>query len=236
VGLERWVKEVRPSEGSWMGSRNWVADEILHHACIHPEQYCNTLTDEQCKQLHESLTFVCKTACDLLGDSDQYPSDWIFKYRWSKGKKDALVLPNGEKIEFVTAGGRTSAFVASRQKKTGPVAADLNGDESDEHAEAGEEEKKPKSKSKSKKTKVLDDSHDDEEGVMEAGRAKRGRINRTMIADELPSVDEPKPKSQSNKRRKTAADVAHAANNGAKKAKTNGSAASSGSRRSGRQK
>ena len=47
------------------------------------------------------------------------------KYRWSKGKKDKNTLPNGNKIIFLTVGGRTSAVVPEVQKKTGPVSADV---------------------------------------------------------------------------------------------------------------
>lgn len=46
------------------------------------------------------------------------------KYRWAKGKKDAK-LPNGDRIIFLTVGGRTSAVVPSVQKKTGEVAAEV---------------------------------------------------------------------------------------------------------------
>ena len=43
------------------------------------------------------------------------------KYRWSKGKTGGNTLPNGEKIIFLTVGGRTSAVVPSVQKKSGEV-------------------------------------------------------------------------------------------------------------------
>lgn len=64
-------------------------------------------------------------AVETLSDSSKFPEEWLFKHRWGKGKKDAPnKLPNGEKIVFLTVGGRTSAVVPSVQKKTGPVAGD----------------------------------------------------------------------------------------------------------------
>lgn len=232
------------------GVGNWVADEILHHACVHPEQYCNTLTDAQCKELHTSLTFVCKTACDLLGDSDQYPEDWIFKYRWSKGKKDAPVLPNGEEIQFVTAGGRTSAFVASRQKKTGAVAADVE-DGSDEDVE----EPKPKAKAKPKtkapgKAKVESDVDEDsdedaEEDAKETKhknnakpktRAPREAKVESDVDDEDADPDgQVKPAQKSGRKRKAAGKDA-AKPKSEKKTKVNGASETPGSRRSSRRK
>lgn len=173
------VKAVLLDQGNISGIGNWVGDEVLHHASIHPEQYSNTLNDEQCKQLHKSLMFVCDTACGLLGDSNQYPSDWLFKYRWNKGKKGSNVMPNGEKIVHLTVGGRTSAIVPTRQKKTGPVAGDLDDDEEkeDDDDDAGggdapeaETNIKPKSKRRSSKKDI-----DNDKQVKLASQAKRSR-------------------------------------------------------------
>lgn len=105
-------------------------DEILYHAKIHPEQYSNSLSDDQIRQLHYSIHYVCATSVDLLADSDLFPEDWLFKHRWGKGKKNKpSVLPNGEKITFLTVAGRTSAIVPSVQKKTGPVAKDVSAED-----------------------------------------------------------------------------------------------------------
>ncbi|GAB1216305.1 hypothetical protein ATERTT37_005518 [Aspergillus terreus] len=61
---------------------------------------------------------------------EKFPEHWLFKHRWSKGKKNvASALPNGDKITFITVGGRTSAVVPNVQKKTGPVAKDVNGND-----------------------------------------------------------------------------------------------------------
>ena len=98
----------------------------MYGAAIHPEQYSNTLSEDQLKKLHKSIHYVCSIAVETLADSSRFPEDWLEKYRWGKGKKgDANRLPNGAKIEFVTVGGRTSAVVPSIQKKTGPVAGDV---------------------------------------------------------------------------------------------------------------
>jgi formamidopyrimidine-DNA glycosylase len=137
------------------GIGNWVGDEVMYDAKMHPEQYCNTLSDEQIEQLHRSIHYVCGTAVDLLGDSEQFPDTWLFKYRWGKGKKDASnILPNGHKIAFLTVGGRTSAVVPALQKKTGPVAKEMD--------EAVDDEK-PKKASKKRKVEVEDEEEDAED-------------------------------------------------------------------------
>lgn len=127
----------------------------MYNARLHPEQYSDTFSDAQLSQLHKSVMYVCKTAVDTLADSEQFPDEWLFKHRWSKGKKDVkMELPNGAKITFLTVGGRTSCVVPSVQKKTGAVAGDVK---------AEDEEDKPAKGGKAKKSKK--DFVDDEEEV-----------------------------------------------------------------------
>jgi len=76
------IKAFLLDQANISGVGNWVGDEVLYNAKIHPEQYSNTLSDEQVKQLHTSLTYVCELACGVLADSEQFPEDWLFKHRY----------------------------------------------------------------------------------------------------------------------------------------------------------
>lgn len=168
------IKALLLDQANISGIGNWVGDEIMYNAKIHPEQYSNTLSDDQLRQLHTSIHYICQTSCDLLADSDQFPGDWLFKHRWGKGKKDSSkTLPNGEKIVFLTVGGRTSAVIPSVQKKTGPVAKEI------EDADVDDEDKKAKPKANgkgSKKRKVKDEDEDDE--VEDEALAKPTKANK----------------------------------------------------------
>ena len=131
------------------------SDEILYNAQIHPEQYSNTLSAAQVSQLHKSLHYVISHAVDTLVEWDLFPETWLFKHRWDKGKKNSLNrLANGAKIEFVTVGGRTSALVPSVQKKTGPVAGDVEHDQKgeDDQGDESSEGDKPSEGDEKKKT------------------------------------------------------------------------------------
>jgi formamidopyrimidine-DNA glycosylase len=133
---------------------------VLYQARIHPEQYSNTFSDKEMDRIHNSIMTVCMTACDVLADSSKFPDDWLMRYRWGKGKSKENTLPNGHKITFITVGGRTSAVVASLQKKTGPVSDNAKVEE-DDGASLLQSKKIPKLKTKAKKTiatKVVDDS------------------------------------------------------------------------------
>ncbi|KAF7589666.1 hypothetical protein BBP40_003958 [Aspergillus hancockii] len=191
------VKALLLDQANISGIGNWMGDEILYHAKIHPEQYSNTLTDDQAKELHSAIHYVCSTSVDLLADSDKFPEDWLFKYRWSKGKKNApATLPNGEKITFLTVGGRTSAVVPSVQKKTGPVAMDIKSeDDSDTQnmskrkrgtavkAESDTEEPKakkaaPKRQAKPTKEVEEEDKKPDVDNAVSAGRRRSTRLRK----------------------------------------------------------
>lgn len=156
----------------------------MYHSRIHPEQYSNTLSDAQLKQLHTSLLHICSTAVDLLADSSQFPEEWLFKHRWGKGKKDQKKeLPNGEKIVHITVGGRTSAVVPSLQKKTGLVAGDVKSEDidGDISAEREEGERKPAKKSKASSKAAKEDKTQDTETQTHIGVNKRTRAKEAEI-------------------------------------------------------
>lgn len=137
------------------GVGNWVADEALFHARLHPEQPCGDMTEAQVRRLWEAVRDVCATAVGKLGDSDQFPDGWLFNHRWGKGKGKAPALPSGEELAFITVGGRTSCYAPALQKKTGRAAL----------AEAPVEEKR----------KVTSTSEESEESEGEGAKRKRKR-------------------------------------------------------------
>lgn len=154
------VKALLLDQANISGIGNWVADEILYQARLHPEQYSNTFDDEQIKTLHDQLISVCTTACELLADSEKFPKEWLMKHRWDKGKKGAEnKLPNGAKIEHITVGGRTSAIVPSVQKKTGPIASGVKSEDIDKKADV----EKKIGKSKKRKVEVEEEEEKQEE-------------------------------------------------------------------------
>lgn len=161
-------------------------DEIMYDAKIHPEQYSNTLTPAQIKQLHKSIHYVCSFAVDNLADSSKFPEEWLFKHRWGKGKKDSsTTLPNGSKFVYLTVGGRTSCVVPSVQKKTGPVAGDVKDEAGPPHAD-GEKTEKPKAVKKAAKAK---EEETDESEVEPAKKGPKGKKRTVKAEDEQPAMD-----------------------------------------------
>ncbi|KAK7193484.1 hypothetical protein DPSP01_000044 [Paraphaeosphaeria sporulosa] len=169
------IKALLLDQANISGIGNWVGDEIMYQAKLHPEQYSNTFSDAQVAELHKAMMYVCNTAVDTLAESDKFPEDWLMKHRWGKGKKDGQKLPNGAKITFLKVGGRTSAVVPSVQKKTGPVMGDVSEDMDNE--ENDNEEPKPKraAKRKTKAKKENEDSEESEEILPVSTKRGRGR-------------------------------------------------------------
>ncbi|TVU08289.1 hypothetical protein EJB05_41689 [Eragrostis curvula] len=97
------------------GIGNWIADEVLYQSRIHPLQIASSLSRDSCEALHKSIQEVVTYAVEVDADCDRFPEEWLFHHRW--GKKPGKV--NGKKIEFITAGGRTTAYVPQLQKWTG---------------------------------------------------------------------------------------------------------------------
>jgi formamidopyrimidine-DNA glycosylase len=63
------------------GVGNWVADEVLYQAALHPEQLVAKLGEQQLKELHEALLGVVRVAVEARADSDKFPQDWMFHHR-----------------------------------------------------------------------------------------------------------------------------------------------------------
>ncbi|OCF45132.1 formamidopyrimidine-DNA glycosylase [Kwoniella heveanensis CBS 569] len=69
------------------GVGNWVADEVLYQARIHPSCPVNHLSEQNIKDLHHQLRAVPLKAVEVNADSRKFPEDWLFRWRWGKGVK-----------------------------------------------------------------------------------------------------------------------------------------------------
>ncbi|CAJ2505249.1 Uu.00g126430.m01.CDS01 [Anthostomella pinea] len=186
------IKALLLDQATVSGIGNWVGDEIMYQAKLHPEQYCDDFSDADISTLYKAIRHVCDTAVEKLGDSDQFPEDWLFNHRWGKGKKDAATtLPNGEKFTFITVGGRTSCVVPGVQKKTGRVAADAKVESAPE--ENGDEGRisTDKKGSRSKRSKKEVDQHEPEEHPKKKARTSKPKT--VKKEEEKPPKEEDEP-------------------------------------------
>ncbi|KAJ8603587.1 hypothetical protein CTAYLR_004830 [Chrysophaeum taylorii] len=101
------------------GVGNWMADELLYLAGVHPATIASELDDFQVGRVRDALIEVCRVACDADADAAKFPPSWLFHHRWANQTSGSKPSPLGQ-IHFATIGGRTTAFVPSKQKKMSP--------------------------------------------------------------------------------------------------------------------
>ena len=96
------------------GIGNWMADEILWRARIHPAAKADFLSPAKRKQLFNHLKAVCEDALQVIGtDWGDPPDDWLFNHRWKPGGTCPV---SGKPLERITVGGRTTCFSPAIQR------------------------------------------------------------------------------------------------------------------------
>jgi formamidopyrimidine-DNA glycosylase len=108
------LKAVLLDQGVFAGVGNWIADETLYQAALSPHRPASSLTGPEVSRLRRTLHAIVRRAVDLGGDSDRFPPSWLFHHRWGRNL-DARTA-RAERIVHETIGGRTTAWVPTRQR------------------------------------------------------------------------------------------------------------------------
>ena len=108
------LKAVLLDQSVFAGVGNWVADEVLYQARLSPTRPASSLTSVDVARLRRALHAVLETAVAVNADSDRFPPTWLFHDRW--GKRAGSLTARGEAIAHTVVGGRTTAWVPSRQR------------------------------------------------------------------------------------------------------------------------
>lgn len=116
------IKAVLLMQERFPGIGNWMADEVLWRAGIHPARLAGSLSPRETKTLWRECRQVCRLALrNIAGAGGDLPPDlnvnipdsWLFNHRWQDGgrcpKTKALLMR--EEI-----GGRTTCWSPGRQK------------------------------------------------------------------------------------------------------------------------
>jgi len=116
------LKAVLLMQQCFPGIGNWMADEILWRAAIHPKQPAGSLTTSEVKRLWRECRHVCRLALKkIAGDGSDVPADlnvnipitWLFRHRWKVGGKCPRT---GTPLVHEEVGGRTTCWAPARQK------------------------------------------------------------------------------------------------------------------------
>ena len=108
------IKAVLLDQSTFAGVGNWIADEVLYQAAIRPQRSASDLSAAEITRLRTTLLRVIRRAVAVNADSDRFPAGWLFHRRWGRVKNSKTL--EGAAIEHDTVGGRTTAWVPSRQR------------------------------------------------------------------------------------------------------------------------
>lgn len=107
------IKPVLLMQERFPGIGNWMADEILWSAGIHPKRPSGSLTPDEINILHRETRRVCREALKYVGkELHGLPQSWLFHHRWEKG---GVCPKTGVALIREEIGGRTTCWSPGRQ-------------------------------------------------------------------------------------------------------------------------
>jgi formamidopyrimidine-DNA glycosylase len=108
------IKAVLLMQERFPGIGNWMADEILWRAAIHPKQPAGSLSEATTKALYRECRWLCRRALKTIGETlADPPKNWLFPHRWEDGGRCPKTR---SKLVRETIGGRTTCWSPARQK------------------------------------------------------------------------------------------------------------------------
>jgi formamidopyrimidine-DNA glycosylase len=119
------IKAVLLMQAQFPGVGNWMADEILWRAAIHPRRLAGSLDPAEVRRLWAECRSLCRLALKVIaGRGRKLPSDlnanipdtWLFNHRWKKGGRDPRT---GTPLARAMIGGRTTCWSPARQILSG---------------------------------------------------------------------------------------------------------------------
>jgi formamidopyrimidine-DNA glycosylase len=116
------VKAVLLMQERFPGIGNWMADEILWRAAIHPRRLAGSLTPAEVRALWRECRRVCRLALATIAGRGDYvppalnvhiPDSWLFNHRWEDGGRCPRT---GARLVREEVGGRTTCWSPARQR------------------------------------------------------------------------------------------------------------------------
>jgi formamidopyrimidine-DNA glycosylase len=116
------IKAVLLMQEQFPGIGNWMADEVLWRASIHPRQPAGSLRPAEIRRLWRTCQQVCRLALDTIAGKGRslppnlnvhIPDSWLFNHRWESG---GLCPRTKKPLQHAEIGGRTTCWSPARQK------------------------------------------------------------------------------------------------------------------------
>jgi formamidopyrimidine-DNA glycosylase len=116
------IKAVLLMQQCFPGVGNWMADEILWRAAIHPRRRAGSLKPAEVRALWRECRRVCRQALITIAGQGaelppalnaRIPRSWLFLHRWEDGGRCPRT---GAALRRAAIGGRTTCWSPARQK------------------------------------------------------------------------------------------------------------------------
>ncbi len=116
------IKAVLLMQERFPGIGNWMADEILWRASLHPARRAGSLTAAETRTLWRECRHVCQLALGTIAGRGQrlppnlnafIPKTWLFWHRWEDGGRCPRTKTP---LARAAIGGRTTCWSPARQK------------------------------------------------------------------------------------------------------------------------
>ena len=112
-GRKSPVKSVLLHQKAFAGVGNWIADEVLFQARIHPNVQSAELSIPDLELIHEKMIEVLQVAVEKQADYHQFPKHFMVQHRWG----DGFCPISGDKLKVMKIGGRGTYYSERLQKQ-----------------------------------------------------------------------------------------------------------------------
>lgn len=113
------IKAVLLMQERFPGIGNWMADEILWRAGVHPRRPAGSLSAQEIAAIHRETRWVANHALKTIGHTyADPPKSWLFPHRWEEGGR---CPKTGAALVREEIGGRTTCWSPGRQPLHPPV-------------------------------------------------------------------------------------------------------------------
>ena len=100
------IKKILLDQSVAAGVGNWMADEILYQAKMHPKKKVEDMTEEDIKTVFDAMKKVIETAIEHDAHYSDFPKDFLMHFRAA----GANCHHTGAEIKKIKLGGRATYF------------------------------------------------------------------------------------------------------------------------------
>ncbi|HAS44591.1 MAG TPA: DNA-formamidopyrimidine glycosylase [Microscillaceae bacterium] len=117
-GRTGMIKPLLLNQQITAGVGNWIADEILHQAEIHPETRANHLGKDDYQRIFQKMKDILHTAVSHEANYNEYPEDYFIHRRgWTELDLKECARCSTE-VTHMKVGGRATYICEDCQKKS----------------------------------------------------------------------------------------------------------------------